>query len=44
MISARNGEKNILDCVQVFPSGKFAVDFLLLSFYVLFLTLLDFQA
>lgn len=43
MISAHNGEKNIVECVQVFPSGKFAVDFLLLSFHVLFISSLDFQ-
>lgn len=43
MISAHNGEKNIPDCVQMFPSGKFAVDFMLLSSYILFITLLDVQ-
>lgn len=32
MMSAHDGEKNIADCVQVFPSAKFVVDFLLFHF------------
>lgn len=38
MIAAHNGEKNIPDCVEMFPSGKFAIDFVLLSSYILFIT------